>query len=261
MEQISSVHNPSLKLARKLLKSQRERRRAGKILLDGVHLIGGYSRTVGLGDAVILVKSSSVGSGEIGAFIESLPVDVRVLDVPDAMFQDISPVDTPTGIIGLANRPEIANKGGGKQFVLALDGVQDPGNLGSILRTAAATKVDEVLLSNTCTDAWSPKCLRGGMGAQFVLPITEQVDLPEALLQFQGARIATTSHSGKSLFEIDLSAPVIVMIGGEGAGLSAKLIASADLAARIPLENDVESLNVGAAVAMICYEHLRQSVV
>lgn len=261
MEQITSVHNPSLKLARKLLKSPRERRRAGKILLDGVHLISGYSRTVGLADAVILVKSSSVDASEIGAFIESLPEDVRVLDVPDAMFQDISPVDTPTGIIGLVDRPVIATQGGGKRFVLALDGIQDPGNLGSILRTAAATKVDEVLLSNTCTDAWSPKCLRGGMGAQFVLPITEHVDLPRTLAQFQGSRIATTSHSGKSLIESDLSAPLLVMIGGEGAGLSAELIACADLSVRIPLENEVESLNVGAAVAMICYEHLRQSVV
>jgi RNA methyltransferase, TrmH family len=261
MEQISSTNNPSLKLARKLLKSPRERRRAGKILLDGVHLIGGYSRTVGLAGAVILVKSSSTHAGEIGAFIEALPEDVRALDVPDAMFQDISPVDTPTGIIGLVDRPVIALQSGGEPFVLALDGIQDPGNLGSILRTAAATKVDEVLLSNTCTDAWSPKCLRGGMGAQFVLPITEQVDLPQALAQFQGARIATTSHSGKSLIGSDLSAPLLVMIGGEGAGLSAELMACADLAVRIPLENDVESLNVGAAVAMICYEHLRQSVV
>jgi TrmH family RNA methyltransferase len=260
MEQISSTHNPSLKLARKLLKSQRERRRAGKILLDGVHLISAYSSSLGLAGAVILIKSSSVGVGEIGAFIESLPEDVRMLDVPDAMFQEISPVDTPTGIIGLVDRPAIATQGGGKQFVLALDGIQDPGNLGSILRTAAATKVDAVLLSSTCTDAWSPKCLRGGMGAQFVLPITEHVDLPGALTKFQGARIATTSHSGKSLIESDLSAPLVVMIGGEGAGLSAELMACSDQAVRIPLENGVESLNVGAAVAMICYEHLRQSV-
>jgi len=145
--------------------------------------------------------------------------------------------------------------------VLALDGIQDPGNLGSILRTAAATKVDEVLLSSTCTDPWSPKCLRGGMGAQFVLPITEQVDLSEALTQFQGSRVATSSHSGQSLFETDLSAPALVMVGGEGAGLSDELMASADLTVCIPLEKRIESLNVGAAVAMICYEHLRQSAV
>ncbi len=261
MEQISSVHNPSLKLARKLLKSQRERRRAGKILLDGVHLTSSYSETFGLAGAVVLVKSSSVGAAEIRALMESLPADTRVLEVPDDMFQDISPVDTPTGIIALAERPVVATHVGGEQFLLALDGIQDPGNLGSILRTAAATKVGEVLLSNTCTDPWSPKCLRGGMGAQFVLPITEQVDLPAALTQFQGSRIATSSHSGQSLVETDLSAPVVVIVGGEGAGLSADLMASADLTVCIPLANDIESLNVGAAVAMICYEHLRQSAI
>ena len=79
MEQISSTHNPSLKLARKLLKSQRERRRAGKILLDGVHLISAYSGSLGLADAVILIKSSSIGANEIGAFVDSLPEDARVL--------------------------------------------------------------------------------------------------------------------------------------------------------------------------------------
>ncbi len=258
MEQISSAHNPSLKLARKLLKSQRERRRAGKILLDGVHLFESYSQKFGLAGAVILVKSSNAASAEIAALLASLPADTRVLDVPDAMFQEISPVETPTGIIALAERPVVADNGGAKQFWLALDNVQDPGNLGSILRTAAATQVDHVLLSSSCADAWSPKCLRGGMGAQFVLPITEQVNLPEALNQFQGSRIATSSHSGQSLIETQLSAPVVVIIGGEGAGLPAELIASADLTMRIPVKNGIESLNVGAAVAMICYEYLRQ---
>ena len=261
MEQISSVHNPSLKLARKLLKSPRERRRAGKILLDGAHLIGGYSDNFGLAGAVILVNSSSAGTTEIHELTASLPEEARVLEVPDAMFQDISPVDTPTGIVGLVERPVVAADTGETQFLLALDGVQDPGNLGSILRTAAATQVNAVLLSNTCPDPWSPKCLRGGMGAQFVLPVTEQADLPAALTQFEGLRVAASSHVGQSLIEIDFSAPLMVIIGGEGAGLSAELIASADLTVHIPLSKGIESLNVGAAVAMICYEHLRQSVV
>ena len=98
------------------------------------------------------------------------------------------------------------------------------------------------------------------MGAQFVLPIVEQVDLPTVLTQFKGSRLATSSHSGQSLIEIDLSPPAVVIIGGEGAGLGAELIASADQTVCIPLNKGIESLNVGAAVAMICYEHLRQSV-
>jgi TrmH family RNA methyltransferase len=260
MEQISSAHNPSLKLARKLLKSQRERRRAGKILLDGVHLISSYSGIFGLTDAVILVRNSSVDATEIRALVDMLPTDVRVLEIPDAMFQDISPVDTPSGIIALVNHPNVPGHIDGKQFVLALDGIQDPGNLGSILRTAAATNVDEVLLSDTCTDPWSPKCLRGGMGAQFVLPVTEQVDLAGALRNFQGLRVATSSHSGQSLVETNLSTPSMVLIGGEGAGLGTELVASTDLTVRIPMKESIESLNVGAAVAMICYEHLRRSM-
>ena len=261
IEQITSARNPSFVLARKLLKSPKERRRSGKILLDGTHLIASYSERYDLEGAIILVNGSSGGTTGISEITASLPTQARVLEVPDSMFQEISSVDTPTGIVALVDLPALAPRDDGKQFWLALDGIQDPGNLGSILRTAAAMKVNGVLLSNSCTDPWSPKCLRGGMGAQFVLPITEQVDLPGALTQFHGTRIATSSHSGSSLAETRLSSPALVMIGGEGAGLSAELLASADLTICIPLNKGIESLNVGAAVAMICYEHLRQSVV
>ena len=247
-------------MARKLLKSARERRRSGRILLDGAHLIASYAERFGLTGAVVFVNSVNLATTEISEITASMPEQARVLEVPDALFGDISPVDTPTGIIALVDRPELRSSDDRNPFCLALDNIQDPGNLGSVLRTAAAMQVDTVLLSSSCADPWSPKCLRGGMGAQFALPVSEHVDLAELLATFQGLRIATTSHSGKSLIESDLSAPLVVMIGGEGAGLSPELMGCSDQAVRIPLENGVESLNVGAAVAMICYEHLRQSV-
>ncbi len=228
------------------------------ILLDGAHLISSYAENFDLTGAVILVNGASHTTPESNEIVASLPAQARVLDVPGALFDDISPVDTPTGIIALVTRPAVSNSDDRERFCLALDGVQYPGNLGSVLRTAAAMRVDAVLLSSSCADPWSPKCLRGGMGAQFVLPVTEQVDLLETLKEFEGTRLATSSHSGCALSQARLSAPAIVMIGGEGAGLSTELLASADTTVCIPMSKGIESLNVGAAAAMICYERFRQ---
>ena len=248
-------------MARKLLKSARERRRSGRILLDGAHLIASYAERFGLTGAVVFVNSVNLATTEISEITASMPEQARVLEVPDALFGDISPVDTPTGIIALVDRPLLKSGDDRNPFCLTLDNIQDPGNLGSMLRTAAAMQVDTVLLSSSCADPWSPKCLRGGMGAQFVVPVTEKVDLLETLTQFKGVRIATSSNSGCPLSQAKLSAPTIVMIGGEGAGLSAELLTCADETIYIPMGKGIESLNVGAAVAMICYEYFRQSPV
>ena len=187
-----------------------------------------------------------------------MPDDASVLMVPEKLFNSLSPVDTPTGMAAICERPEVGEAADQLRVHLLLDGIQNPGNLGSILRTAAATRVTRVLLSPTCTDAWSPKCLRGGMGAQFVLPISVVPDPVAVLSRFQGKRIATSPHQGRVLMESDLSGAVLVAFGGEGAGLAENVISSSDLTVRIPLAEGIESLNVGAAVAMICYERLRQ---
>ena len=99
------------------------------------------------------------------------------------------------------------------------------------------------------------------MGAQFVLPIVSDIDPFEAIGGFQGMAVATSPHSGHSLMNADLSGPVLAIFGGEGAGLSSELTARAGLTVKIPLQNEIESLNVGAAVAMLCYERLRQAKV
>lgn len=260
MEHITSPQNPALKLARKLLQSSRERQRSSKILLDGAHLIGAYAARFGLPGATIIVdQDATTRSAEIGSLIDAASTDARVVGVPAKLFATISPVETPSGVVAICEQPEVRAIGGQFPFQLLLDGIQNPGNLGSILRTAAATGVTQVLLSPNCADPWSPKCLRGGMGAQFVLPAVVTPDPRISLRGFQGKRIATSSHQGNSLMGMDLSGPLLVLFGGEGAGLPADLTSDADLLVRIPLENDIESLNVAAAVAMFCYERMRQT--
>ena len=260
MERITSAQNPTLKLARKLSQSAHEREDRGQIVLDGIRLVSDYAERFGLANASLVVSENATSRPDVSGLIALLSDDARVLHVPERVFQGVSTMDTPSGLVAVVNKPTIAEKEGNDAFWLALDGVQDPGNLGSILRTAAGTNVTQVLLSESCADPWSPKCLRGGMGAQFALPVSKCPDLKRVISGFNGTCIATSSHEGQSLVGTELVTPLILLMGGEGAGLDPALTEIADSCVRIPLNNDMESLNVGAAVAMICYEQLRQSI-
>ena len=260
MQQIASASNPAVKLARKLLKSARERERSGKILLDGAHLVSEYAARFDLSGATVFVDESASNSPEIRDILAGLPSNARVALVSSRILASISPVDTPAGIAAVCDRPHVPAANEAVGFWLLLDGIQDPGNLGGILRTAAAMNVDGILMKATCADAWSPKCLRGGMGAQFVLPLRRNANLDETLKAFEGKRIATSSHRGQSLMKTDLSGHVLAMFGGEGAGLANTLMDMADVTVCIPMNAEMESLNVGAAVAMLCYERARQLV-
>ena len=130
--------------------------------------------------------------------------------------------------------------------------------MGSILRTAAAAGVDEVLLSSQCAFAWSPKVLRAGQGAHFHLQIFEDVDLVEWARAFRGTLVAAVAARGESLYGVDLTPPVAVAIGNEGAGLSDALRAAAGIAVTIPMPGGFESLNAAAAAAIFLFECVRQ---
>jgi TrmH family RNA methyltransferase len=130
-----------------------------------------------------------------------------------------------------------------------------------MLRTAAAAGADVVYLSTGCTDAWSPKALRGGQGAQFVLPIVERADLVSALENFDGNSYATTMQ-GESLYTQDLTQATAFVIGNEGAGLRKHTVEAATKTITIPMmeihRGSVESLNAGAATAVCMFERMRQ---
>ena len=163
-----------------------------------------------------------------------------------------------TGILALVKIPQLPVPQSPK-FALMLEDIQDPGNIGSMLRTAAAAGVEVAYLSTSCTDAWSPKALRGGQGAQFVLPIVERADLIAELKNFQGNSYATAMQ-GESLYAQDLSKPSAFVIGNEGAGLRPQTIAAATKAITIPMSDaSVESLNAGAAAAVCLFECKRQT--
>lgn len=250
---IVSRDNPVFKQLKKLSDNARERRSEGKTLLDGVHLIETYIATFGEPDLVIIPEGKS--SVEATALIQQL-ADVPTIMLPTLMFAELTPVVTATGILALIKTPQLAAPKT-PAFALMLEDIQDPGNLGSMLRTAAAAGVEAVYLSVSCTDAWSPKALRGGQGAQFFLPIVERVDLISELQNFNGNSYATTMH-GESLYAQDLTQPTAFVIGNEGAGLSKVVLRATSHQVSIPMHSHIESLNAAAATAICLFERMRQ---
>lgn len=254
MKTITSRENSLFKTLRKITSSSRERRKLGKTLLDGIHLVSSYHEAIGTPETV-MISSSAQGNPEIRDFLlEAQPPHLVVF--PDALFQDISTVETPSGIAALIRIPSVfPAEGDGCVF---LEAIQDPGNLGSILRSAAAAGIVRAYLSPGCVDAWSPKVLRAGMGAHFYLAIQENSDMVKAVQDFPGRTIATALNAEKSLFGLDLSGPTAFIIGNEGAGISEALLECADSVVTIPMPGAVESLNAAAAAAICFFERVRQ---
>jgi RNA methyltransferase, TrmH family len=259
---IISRDNPVFKQLKKFADSARERRSEGKTLLDGVHLIESYMATFGLPDEAgidLIIIPEGKSSVEATGLIQSL-VDVSTVMLPTLMFAELTPVANATGILALVKIPQLPIPQN-PAFALMIEDIQDPGNIGSMLRTAVASGVEVAYLSTSCTDAWSPKALRGGQGAQFLLPIVERADLIAELQNFQGGSYATTM-AGESLYAQDLSQPTAFVIGNEGAGLRNQTIAAATKRITIPMAEtslgSIESLNAGAATAVCLFERMRQ---
>ncbi len=256
MEIIRSTQNPHYKLLHKLMESRRERQKTGQTLLIGSHLIQA-AQAAKLPLQRLLVRETHLDHAEIAALIQARPCPVTLLGAE--LFDAIEPLSSSSGIMALINIPEApALRQDG--FCLLLDGVQDPGNVGSILRTAAAAGVDQVWLGLGCADLWSPKVLRAGMGAHFQLNVLERVHVGEALSAFKGRRAITTLDNASSLYASDLRGDLVLALGNEGAGVSEIVSEHADLHLRIPMATGVESLNVGAAAAVCLFERLRQNL-
>jgi TrmH family RNA methyltransferase len=146
-------------------------------------------------------------------------------------------------------------------FCLLLDDVQDPGNVGSMLRSAAAAGIEQVLLSKHCAFAWSPKVLRAGQGAHFYVELHEDVDLAAWARDFReagGAVVAMVATGGTDLYDTPFDAHMALAIGNEGAGISAALAAQATRRVTIPMPGGVESLNAAAAAAVCLFECVRR---
>jgi TrmH family RNA methyltransferase len=167
-------------------------------------------------------------------------------------------VDSPTGVIALVKTPAGKPAPRDAKLVLLLEEIQDPGNVGTLLRSAAAAGAGHVMLSAGCAFAWSPKVLRAAMGAHFALDIVEGADLGPWITAYRGTSIALSGRAGKSLYDLDLTKPCALLVGNEGAGLSEALESAATVQAKIPMPGRIESLNAGTAGSIALFECVRQ---
>ena len=258
MQRVVSPQNPRLRAALALIASSRERRKTGRCVLEGVHLLQVYVQRVGAPDPLI-VADEALANDEVRALLARVPPD-NVLAVPARLLAEHTALPPHANVLGVVATP----RGRASQqasFTLMLEDVQDPGNVGSILRTAAAAGVDQVLLSATCAFAWSPKVLRAAQGAHFLTGIAEDVDLiawTTGLRARKGRAVATVARGGADVYTLPLTTPLAIAIGNEGAGLSAALVDACDLRATIPMAADNESLNAAAAAAAVLFEAVRQ---
>ena len=180
------------------------------------------------------------------------------LVLADALMRELGLVDTPSGLLALAPIPAADGPPGLAADAILLDGVQDPGNVGTLLRTAAAAGVRQALLSPGCAAAWSPKVLRAGQGAHFVLAIHEEADLEAFADAYRGTLAVTTLEDSLSLYAAEWQSPLAWVFGAEGQGVRRALLDKAGLKIRIPMPGAVESLNVGAAAAVCLFEAVRR---
>lgn len=200
--------------------------------------------------------------GRLLAGLERHRVPVRLMS--EDLVASLSGAEAPQGLLALAERPRFGEEDLFRRsapLLLVASAVQNPGNLGGLLRTAEAAGADGAVLTAGCADPFAWKALRGAMGSAFRLPHLRGLALAEtlAMLRRGGVRLLATSAAGELRFDrADLTGPVAILVGSEAAGLPAEVLAGADARLRIPLARTVESLNVGVAAALVLYEAARQ---
>jgi TrmH family RNA methyltransferase len=253
MKLIQSRDNPFYKGLKRLAESGRERRKSGHTLLDGVHLVEAYEKAYGPVESLIVAESALAG-GEIAAYAEGR----EGIILADVLMRDLGLVDTPSGLLAVARMPAAPVAVDLEKDAILLDGVQDPGNVGTLLRTAAAAGIEQALLGPGCASPWSPKVLRAGQGAHFVLAIHEDADLAAFMAGYRGTTAVTCLDGAISLYQANWNGAVAWVFGAEGQGVRRELIAPAKLKIRIPMPGTVESLNVGAAAAICLFEMVRR---
>ena len=251
VETITSRQNPLMTHLRKLGASRSYRQKSGEYLCDGTKL---------LAEALKWHAPVRTAVFSDGADIPELPDTVRAVRVSGELMRSVSPMETPQGALFTVALPEtrLPETLSGRHY-LVLDGVQDPGNVGTILRTADAFDCDGVFLVNACADPYSPKTARATMGAVFRRDVYQcTADELCALLQKSNLPLYGTAlrNDTVSLRDAELSRAAVA-IGSEGRGLSAELLSKCEKTIKIPMSPRCESLNAAVAASVVLWEMYR----
>ena len=258
MKLIRSRDNERIKMLGKLIASSRERRKQGATVLDGEHLLQAFQASGGVAQAVIITESALLRPG-LKRLAESMPAQERLL-VSDQVLSHLSQVVTASGILAVIQTPDLPAQPAEVSAAIALEDIQDPGNMGSIFRSAAAAGIRHAYLSSGCVFAWAPKVLRAAMGAHFSLTIHEQCDLPALLARSRIPVLATLPLAKTSIYQVNLRPPCVWLFGNEGAGLSQATQGALTQQVSIPMPGNTESLNVAACAAICLFEQVRQQM-
>ena len=257
MDVITSRQHPIVKEFRELARG------AGPLmLLDGWHLLNeAASARVEVEKIAICGPPTAKEKTVVDRLRRS---GARVVDVSGSVLNALSPVNSPTGVVASARIPSVASASVLKPspaLVLAAAGLQDPGNAGAIIRSAAAAGATGVVLDELSADPWGWKALRASMGSAFHLPVVRSRALEKLIADWShdGIQIvATVPRGGTAMYDVDFTKATALLMGGEGSGLPDDLLSAANTRVSIPMQGAIESLNAAVAAAVLLYEAQRQ---
>lgn len=253
---ITSKTNRKVKYVRSLYRRP-VRHREGRFVVEGVRLIEEMLKA-GHEPVFFFFTEAGVASPRAQSLVEAASsLGTEVESVSEEVMLHMADTETPQGVLAVAAFPEIEPKESG--LALVLDGVRDPGNLGTILRTAEAAGVGQVMTQRGTVDVFSPKVVRGGMGAHFRLPIQAGRRWEEVDTLLEGRHVLLADAGGGTPYDqVDWTAPTVLIMGGEARGAGRKARALGAERVTIPMQQGVESLNVAVATGILLFEAVRQ---
>ncbi|HPU53912.1 MAG TPA: RNA methyltransferase [Burkholderiaceae bacterium] len=262
---IRSRDNAAFKQLLRITASARERRQLGVSFIEGIHLCDSYLRRFGPPRQVVHTEAA-LDDPQVRLLVEAAanggPTPAlsggRFVELAEGLFGELSQVEHGIGIAYVIDTPADVLPAVLDSDAVYLDGLQDPGNVGTILRTCAAVGVNRVITAPGTAWCWSPKVLRAGMGAHFALEIHESVAWEQVLTLLRTPIMATAAQAPRTVWQADLRGPRLWLFGSEGSGLDPDRQGPALQWVSIPQRPAIESLNVAVAAAVCLFEQLRQ---
>lgn len=264
MQKITSKENEFIKHVKKL-KDKKYRDQSNEYVIEGIKLIKEALQEKAQINQIVICEDCE----KSGILSDDLKYEIakqECIYVPQNIFKTISEVSTPQGILAIVQKNNIKAESYGidynEDIIVALDDIQDPGNLGTILRTVDSVGLKQILVSKGTADSYNPKVVRSTMGAIFRVKIIECENLSETLKQIKKHKyevLATSLQTTNNIYDIDYNKKVIV-IGNEANGVSKEILDLADVKIKIPMLGKTESLNASVATGIMLYEYVRQKI-
>ncbi|MDZ5252832.1 RNA methyltransferase [Clostridium sp. LIBA-8841] len=255
MLEIESKNNNLFKEIKKL-KEKKHRIKSNKYLIEGLRFVEEAIKSKVSIDSIIFTEGFKEKNPE---FFLKINQDIRLIQMNEALLKQLCSTENPQGVVGVVNMQNKELKSG--ELVVLVDKVQDPGNMGTIIRTAHAAGAAGIVMTKGTVDIYNDKTLRSTMGSIFYIPVVEDDSLEYVKsLKKNGYRLVVSSLQGKNnFFEENLQGKIMIAVGNEGNGVSDEVYEIADIKVKIPMPGEAESLNVAVATSVMIYEKIRQS--